>query len=548
MTKFIDLSGKAPALALGGALASGWYFSADAIFAGTAVEGLSVAGAILLAGITPMWLSQRAVDHKASAKNLFLSQRLMALDHHVLVNVVDNKNIITEVNDHMLDVTGYSREELVGQPVVNLYRNDEGRALAGQIRHDLMRGQTWQGETPLRCADGSVMTTHTTIIPLFDEKGHWSGSIAARTDITEMTKLMAEHETVEALDELRDDIWILNADTLQFTYMNKVGLRRMGWQASGHANKSMADVAGVDTLMDACQALRKNGQKITHLETVLNDTPFHVTIKFLRVGNQADRFLFLLNDISERLMEERVKSDFVSMVSHELRSPLTSIKGSMGLLLSKATGELPDKAQALLEIAHRNADRLVLIINDILDLEKISSGRMDLEKSQIDLGDLIRESYQANEMLHQRFGVTVEMLGTEEPIPMYSDPNRLIQVLNNLISNACKFSPNGGTVTINVVEDEDQVRVEVKDQGQGIPAEDHDKIFQRFADLSNSDRASKGGTGLGLSICRAIVEGLEGSIGFDTTEGVGTTFFFVLPKNQEPSGAKHEVSQLRHAS
>lgn len=539
------------ALAFGGLLSAGWYISANSLLSGTAMHSLAVAGAIVIAGITPMWVSTRAMAKRASSQNRSLSQRLMAFDRHVLVNVVDTQGKLTEVNDQMLQVTGYALDTLVGQPVSMLYADNEGHNLAHAISKCLRRGETWQGETPLRCADGRVIVTHSTIIPLFDSKGKWTGSIAARTDITRMMKLLGEHETIETLDELRDDIWILDADTQNFTYMNKSALSRLKWSHDSLREQGIRDIApleGADDLVTACDQMRHDSQNLAHTEVVLAGITFAVTIKFLQVGNQADRFLFVLNDISERLAEERTKSDFISMVSHELRSPLTSIKGSMGLLLSKAAGDIPEKAQALLEIAHRNADRLVLIINDILDLEKISTGRMEFETTIGDLCDLIRESDHANEMLLQRYGLQIETAGTDHPILLETDHNRVMQVLNNLISNACKFSPPGGKVHIIVQEGTNEVKISVKDHGTGIPEGDQHKIFQRFADLQNSDRAIKGGTGLGLSICKAIVESLGGRIGFETREGKGTEFYFVLPISQGLGNEELAVSEMREAS
>jgi signal transduction histidine kinase len=240
----------------------------------------------------------------------------------------------------------------------------------------------------------------------------------------------------------------------------------------------------------------------------------------------------MLNDISARQIEERKKSEFISTVSHELRSPLTSIKGSMGLLLSKAAGDIPDKALSLLEIAHRNADRLVLIINDILDLEKIAAGRMEFEIKDVDLSELVEETRRANAMLHQRFDLEIKVNGTDKPRVVRTDPNRIIQVLTNFLSNASKFSAANSKIEIMVEDLEDDIRISVRDEGAGIPKKDQHKIFERFADLGNSDRVGKGGTGLGLSICKAIIEGLGGSIGFNSKEGVGTTFFFALPKHE----------------
>ena len=313
------------------------------------------------------------------------------------------------------------------------------------------------------------------------------------------------------LHELRDDIWIVSEDNLELRYMNLAAKARFGWSTrpkNGQTVRDMAAERGCEDVLDACLRMMDIGDTYMTFSATISGTNFEGSIKWLNKGTVDGRLLIMLHDITERLEQEQLQADFISMVSHELRSPLTSIKGSMGLLLSKAAGQLPPKAEGLLEIAHRNADRLVLIINDILDMEKISSGRLDFELETADLSELVAESLRANATAHQRFGLQIKCHGVDMPTYIETDANRIIQVLTNLMSNAAKFSKPGGTVEISVDKTPENVCVSVRDEGMGIAPEDQHKIFQRFADMANSDRATKGGTGLGLSICKAIVEGL----------------------------------------
>ena len=166
----------------------------------------------------------------------------------------------------------------------------------------------------------------------------------------------------------------------------------------------------------------------------------------------------------------------------------------------------------------------------------------------VDMRDLIREAQQANASIGERFGISLEATGLDGPLPLRTDPNRVIQVLNNLVSNACKFSKSGDTVLIRVRDEGDSLRISVRDQGQGIALQDQPKIFEKFADLANSSRTTKGGTGLGLSICKAIVQSLGGTIGFNSIEGSGTTFFFNLPKSEAISAETSIEPKLRVAS
>jgi len=234
-------------------------------------------------------------------------------------------------------------------------------------------------------------------------------------------------------------------------YMNLAAKARFGWSTrpkNGQTVRDMAAERGCEDVLDACLRMMDIGDTYMTFNATISGTNFEGSIKWLNKGTVDGRLLIMLHDITERLEQERLQADFISMVSHELRSPLTSIKGSMGLLLSKAAGQLPPKAEGLLEIAHRNADRLVLIINDILDMEKISSGRLDFELETADLSELVAESLRANATAHQRFGLQIKCHGVDTPTYIETDANRIIQVLTNLMSNAAKFSSSGSPKSI----------------------------------------------------------------------------------------------------
>ena len=532
----------------GSALAGGWYAATSALLSGTPAQTVPVVGAIAIASLVPLIAANvRATPARATVDDS-VAQQLRVLKMHTMVNVVDTDNLLVEVNDLLLEATGYTRKELIGKPVAMLYSKDN-RTTATEIRDLLRQGKSWQGETTLRNRDGSNCVTQTTVTPLLDANGRWIGSISARTDITSTTKLIARRDTAMTLHELRDDIWIVSEDNLELRYMNLAAKARFGWSTrpkNGQTVRDMAAERGCEDVLDACLRMMDIGDTYMTFNATISGTNFEGSIKWLNKGTVDGRLLIMLHDITERLEQEQLQADFISMVSHELRSPLTSIKGSMGLLLSKAAGQLPPKAEGLLEIAHRNADRLVLIINDILDMEKISSGRLDFELETADLSELVAESLRANATAHQRFGLQIKCHGVDTPTYIETDANRIIQVLTNLMSNAAKFSKPGGTVEISVEKTPENVCVSVRDEGMGIAPEDQHKIFQRFADMANSDRATKGGTGLGLSICKAIVEGLGGTIDFVSKEGRGPTFTFTLPVKTRHSGPENDFERLEN--
>ncbi len=244
-------------------------------------------------------------------------------------------------------------------------------------------------------------------------------------------------------------------------------------------------------------------------------------------------------DITERKKIDIMKSEFVSTVSHELRTPLTSIRGALGLIAGGMAGDLPQQARALVEIAYNNSERLVLLINDILDIEKIESGNMRLDLRPCDLASLLRQSIEANEAYAALFGCHIVLENTADNAMVVVDPDRFVQVMNNLLSNAAKFSPAGGDIAVTAVRRAQGIRITISDQGPGIPAEFHGRVFQKFAQADSSDTRVKGGTGLGLSIARAIARKFSGDITFESAAGQGAKFFFDLPQAAslaEPAG------------
>lgn len=244
------------------------------------------------------------------------------------------------------------------------------------------------------------------------------------------------------------------------------------------------------------------------------------------------------NDITHRKEVERMKSEFVSVVSHELRTPLTSIRGSLGLLLMMKNAQLPAQTEELLHIAHRNSERLLLLINDLLDMEKIASGKMVFDLGPQPITPIIEQAIANNRAYADQYGVTYRLARTANSARVNVDGDRLTQVLNNLLSNATKFSPRGDQVDIAIDRQDGQIRVSVSDHGPGIPEEFRERIFQKFSQADSSDTRQKGGTGLGLAISKSIIDKLGGKIGFDSSVGAGTTFYFLLPE----AAAPHDVS------
>ncbi|WP_263368350.1 PAS domain S-box protein [Edaphobacter bradus] len=245
-------------------------------------------------------------------------------------------------------------------------------------------------------------------------------------------------------------------------------------------------------------------------------------------SSRAVGVVVAFTDTTERRALDRMKDEFISTVSHELRTPLTSLRGALGLLSGNALTGRPEKTQQMLGIAINNTDRLVHLVNDILDLERISSGKSELHRTMSSAEDLLRRAASLQQARGSR--PVTRIFFAAHGVTVWADPDRILQTLNNLISNAIKFSPPGGEIHLTARNlDESEALIEVRDQGPGIPADKLEHIFDRFQQGDASDSRALGGTGLGLAICRSIITQHGGRIWATSTEGQGTTFHFTLP-------------------
>ncbi len=228
---------------------------------------------------------------------------------------------------------------------------------------------------------------------------------------------------------------------------------------------------------------------------------------------------------------ERLKDDFISTVSHELRTPLTSVVGSLGLLRSGAAGQLPDDAQRLADIAENNSQRLIRLINDILDMDQIRKGRMAFDYAVVDLRDVVTKTVQTMQGLADRRSVKLDVVLPNQPAMACADLDRLIQVAGNLVSNAVKFSPEGSAVRFELIRGEDDHVVQVTDSGPGISPEFARNIFNRFSQAERPAGQKIGGTGLGLAISREIVRNHGGDVSFENRPEGGAVFAFSIPRD-----------------
>ncbi|MCD2470910.1 ATP-binding protein [Jiella sp. MQZ9-1] len=254
-------------------------------------------------------------------------------------------------------------------------------------------------------------------------------------------------------------------------------------------------------------------------------------------------------DVTDEIRMAKSKSEFISLVSHELRTPLTSIRGALGLLVGGMVHDLPEKTQSLIKIAHNNSERLIFLVNDILDMEKVESGKMEFTIAPTELRPLIEQVVEGNaSYMHEKAIQTI----IEDEVPGANamvDAQRLQQVCLNLLSNAMKFSPENSTITIRITAQRRFLRIAVSDEGPGISEEFRKRIFQKFERSNMADNRSIGGTGLGLNIAKSITENMGGQIGFECHDDrPGTTFFVDLVPASGLGGAAITVGDEAKAT
>lgn len=347
----------------------------------------------------------------------------------------------------------------------------------------------------------------------------------------------------------------------RFVYVNQAYANMIGYQPEeliGMDGKQNIYPKDREKVMVTHQRMLEEGKAEIEARGVRQDgSVFEMQAVIVRSDDQQQNYqgyYCFVKDISHRREIERLKDEFVSVVSHELRTPLTSIRGSLGLIAGGVLNTQPEKAQRMLEIAVNNTDRLIRLINDILDIERIESGKVTMTKQIFDAATLMVQSEDEMRSMADKAGVTLSV--SPVSATLWADPDRIVQTFTNLLSNAIKFSPSGGTIWFTAeVRDagkqgagEDKVDSKqlsphlplppsilftIRDQGRGIPAEKIETIFGRFQQVDASDSRKKGGTGLGLAICRSIITHHGGRIWAESTLGEGSSFYILLPLHQE---------------
>ena len=458
-------------------------------------------------------------------------------------------NLLT-INTHGAETIGRTVDEVIGHSLAEFMPEERKGAMDAYLRKISETGEA-QGLLHLTHSDGDIRVVayrnKLIIVP-----GRAPYVLGFGVNISEQVRAEGRLRTLtrqsdSILESVGDGIYGIDLDG-KVTVVNAAAAQMLGYKQEEILGRTIHDLIhhtradGTPYPRESCP-IRKS---LLNFDTVrISDevfwrkdgTSFPVeyvarplidTHSLEPGGIKAVGAVVAFTDTTERRALDRMKDEFISTVSHELRTPLTSLRGALGLLAGGALSARPEKTQQMLEIAISNTDRLVRLVNDILDLERISSGKAEIHPTLCSAEDLLRRAAAVQQARAPK--PNIRIFFAAHGVNVWADPDRILQTLNNLISNAIKFSPPGSEVHLTARNlDDDEALIEVRDQGRGIPPEKLEHIFERFQQGDASDSRALGGTGLGLAICRSIIQQHGGRVWATSVLDQGTTFHFTLP-------------------
>lgn len=461
-----------------------------------------------------------------------------AIEEHTVFCMLTVDGRISHVNEHFCKVAQRIRANLHGRSLLELLTETEGNMFKEEISAAMQFGAPWTGSLRVQREDGSVAWVECSFIPITGAEDRLTEIAVVASDMTKTQEGIAEAKFRDSLELVDDQVVVLRPETLEILYCNRAAFERLvkdrvGGDWVGKFASDLITTKDYGALRTRCEELMEGPQRRITWEAAIPDrTPYEISLEYVQPEQEEPRFIAIYRDITQRKQAERAKNEFISTVSHELRTPLTSMKGALGLALSGALGDIPPQMNKMVTMASSNCDRLILLINDILDLEKIEAGKMDFNMEKVDLVEMVESSIESNRFYADKYGVTIRLTETDPEVEyaIMGDRNRLLQVMDNLLSNASKFSHEGDVIDVTLEFVKDRLRMSVRDYGFGIPEKSQATIFEKFTQADSSDTRKKGGTGLGLSIAKLIAESHDGTLSFVSVEGSGTDFFMDLPR------------------
>jgi PAS domain S-box-containing protein len=481
-----------------------------------------------------------------------------------LICVTDATGKVLVFNKELERAVGYSAHEVVGKhtpllwsPQAPILKRAEAAArrnagvAAGEIPVDGPGADKSEArEMTFVHKDGHEVPVSLWIRDLYNSDSQIVGFLGLGEDITErkahLDALKTSEETFRsAMEYAPCGMALIDMDG-RFLKVNKALCGIAGYEDQRLRDTTLQALTHPDDVhIDAdlhWQLLAGDIQSYTTERRILDkagspvDVQIHLSL--VRSANgQPHYFVAQIQDIRQRKEIDRLKSEFVAVFSHELRTPLTSIRGSLGLLSAETFQESPAKADYLVNIALRNCERLILLINDILDISRLESRHMRFDMRPTMLNAMVRDAVEANRGYAETCNVTLRTTLPAQDVLVNVDSVRFMQVLSNFISNAAKFSPRGEEVNITMAQRDERVRVSVSDRGPGIPPSFVNRLFQKFSQADTAPTRRAGGSGLGLFISKQLAERMDGIVGVETVEGRGSTFWIELPVRREGRSA-----------
>jgi len=455
---------------------------------------------------------------------------------------------LTSLNAFTAETLGYRAEALVGRPVTELMDGAGATAFLDCLR-TLQDHQEWQGALMLRRSDG-VYRRIAFRSRRMELPGERSFVLNHGMDVTEKHQAeealhIATRQRELILESVGDGIYGVDLDA-RLTFINEAGAKILGYTPEQLTGRDIHEVIhhshadgtayskSTSPILQAlrrCESIRMRDEVFWRQDGTA--IPVEYSANPLIEEGRVSGMVVAFQDVSERRRLERMKDEFISTVSHELRTPLTSLRGSLGLISSGSLDKRPEKQRQMIEMAIGNCDRLIRLVNDILDFDSVEKGRLPLHRQAVDAVDLLRRSADIahNTASAAKINFRIDARST----PVFADEERVLQVLNELVTNAIKFSPPETTIRLaaqlagTTASGAGEVCFIVEDQGRGIAPEKLERIFDRFQQGDASDSRALGGTGLGLALCRSIVEQHGGRIWAESTVSKGSKFLFTLP-------------------
>ncbi len=450
---------------------------------------------------------------------------------------IDGKQNITLFNKGAEKIFGYLASEVLGKPLDILLPkrftfSHQQNVVQFEQKNANARRMGERAEVFGKRKDGTEFSAEASISQL--EIGGEKVFTAILRDISKRKQSEEELERLNRKNELilnaaGEGIFGLNLQS-KITFVNPAGARLLGYEVSELLGKSI-DIILTENNVNIHQFFPEKLVMQVRNELFKREDgssfPVEYISNLIEEQNEIVGVVIAFQDITERNKIEKMKNEFISIVSHELRTPLTSIYGSLKMLGSGLLSSDPDSSQRLLEIAIDSTERLMRLINDILDIERIESGKVVMSKHICNIEELMIKCGESMQSFADKFKVNLIISPLKEQVN--ADSDRIIQTITNLLSNGIKFSPEGGSIWLTAKKEENHILFEIKDQGRGIPEDKLESIFEKFQQVDFSDSRNHEGTGLGLAICRSIIEQHEGKIWAESVLGLGSTFYFTLP-------------------